>query len=73
MQNVCLYICVLVGLFMACDLVHAVLSSVAAEKQHYYHETPSNKDDPVDITALVISLCNKSHQIFKNLTHLDAV
>lgn len=31
-----LYICVLVGLLMACDLVHAVLSSVAAEKQHYY-------------------------------------
>lgn len=37
-QNVCvcLYFCVLAGLFIACDLVHAVLSSVAAEKQYCY-------------------------------------
>ena len=33
---VCLYFCALAGLFIACDLVHAVLSSVAAEKQYCY-------------------------------------
>lgn len=32
----CLYICVFVGSFMTCELVHAVLSSVAAEKQHQF-------------------------------------
>lgn len=31
-----LYICVFVCLFMECEFVHAVLSSVAPDKQHYY-------------------------------------
>lgn len=32
----CLYICVYVGSVMACEIMHAVLSSVAADKQHRY-------------------------------------
>lgn len=52
MQNVCvcLYMCALVGLFIACDLVHAVLSSVAAEKQYCYLMKHFNKVDPVYIS-----------------------
>lgn len=49
-RSVCVYLynSVLFCLFMACDLVHELLSSVAAEKQRcYFMNSPFNKYDAV--------------------------
>lgn len=53
-KTVCLYSCVLVGVFIVCGLVHAVLCSVAAEKQHcFLMKIPFNKDPPMFISPVL--------------------